>query len=93
MLPEYDFSKGVRGATAKRFLTGPRVVILDDDVAAKALSNLDEETREVVVAQLWGGLTFGEIGEMIGRSSSTAHRRYLEGSEALRKQLEVTCPK
>lgn len=34
MLPEYDFSKGVRGATAKRFLTGPTVVILDDDVAA-----------------------------------------------------------
>lgn len=34
MLPEYDFSHGVRGKYAKRFAQGSNVVILDPDVAA-----------------------------------------------------------
>lgn len=34
MLPEYDFSKGIRGATAKRFANGVSMVVLDPDVAA-----------------------------------------------------------
>jgi len=54
---------------------------------------LPEETREIVIAHLWGGLSFGEIAGLIGRSSSTAHRRYLEGIEELRKHLGVPCPK
>jgi hypothetical protein len=33
MRPEYDFSKAVRGATAKRYAEGTNVVLLDPDVA------------------------------------------------------------
>ena len=33
MLPEYDFSGGVRGKYAARFARGTNVVILDADVA------------------------------------------------------------
>lgn len=33
MLPEYDFSKGVRGKYAKRYAKGTNVVVLDPDVA------------------------------------------------------------
>jgi hypothetical protein len=33
MLPEYDFSKGVRGKYAKRYAAGCNVVILSPDVA------------------------------------------------------------
>ncbi len=33
MLPEYDFSKGVRGKYAKRYATGSNVVVLSPDVA------------------------------------------------------------
>lgn len=33
MLPEYDFSKGVRGVTAKRYAEGTNVVVLDPDVS------------------------------------------------------------
>jgi hypothetical protein len=32
MRPEYDFSKGVRGATAARFREGTNIVVLDPDV-------------------------------------------------------------
>ena len=33
MLPEYDFSKGVRGKYAQRYGRGSNVVVLDPDVA------------------------------------------------------------
>jgi hypothetical protein len=33
MLPEYDFSKGVRGKYAKRYAAGTNVVVLAPDVA------------------------------------------------------------
>ena len=33
MLPEYDFSEGVRGKYASRFAEGSNVVILDPDMA------------------------------------------------------------
>lgn len=66
---------------------------LDASSATAALGRLPDETREIVIAHVWGGLSFGEIGELIGRSSSTAHRRYVEGIEELRKHLGVSCPK
>jgi hypothetical protein len=34
MRAEYDFSKGVRGVTARRFAIGSNIVVLDPDVAA-----------------------------------------------------------
>lgn len=33
MLPEYDFSRGVRGKYAKRYAEGSNVVVLSPDVA------------------------------------------------------------
>jgi hypothetical protein len=33
MRAEYDFSKGVRGVTARRYAQGTNVVLLDADVA------------------------------------------------------------
>lgn len=33
MKPEYDFSTGVRGATAKRYAEGANIVVIDPEVA------------------------------------------------------------
>ena len=66
---------------------------LDGETAAAALQSLPLEQREILVAHLWGGLTFEQIGELTGVSSSTAHRRYLAGLSALRERLRVPCPK
>jgi hypothetical protein len=33
MLPEYDFSKGVRGKYAKRYAEGSNIVVLSPDMA------------------------------------------------------------
>src|SRR5438270_7272499 len=66
---------------------------LDAEKAAVGLQALPIEQREAIVAHLWGGLTFEQIGELTGSSSSTAHRWYLAGLSALRERLEAPCPK
>jgi RNA polymerase sigma-70 factor (ECF subfamily) len=69
--------------------TGP----LDAAAAAAALQGLPVEEREVIVAHLWGGLTFVQIAGVAGCSYSTAHRRYLAGLSRLRERLQPPCPK
>ena len=66
---------------------------LDAEAASAALRSLPLEQREVIVAHLWGGLTFEQIGEVSGCSSSTAHRHYTAGLSAIRERLGVTCRK
>ncbi len=67
--------------------------LLDPETAARALLGLPIEQREVIVAHLWGGLTFEQVGEIAGCSSSTAHRLYASGLATLRERLGVSCPK
>jgi RNA polymerase sigma-70 factor (ECF subfamily) len=66
---------------------------IDAQTATAALRDLPEEFREVLVARIWGGLSFEEIGELTGASSSTAHRRYESGLRKLRVKLGVPCEK
>jgi RNA polymerase sigma-70 factor (ECF subfamily) len=68
--------------------TGP----LDAAAVREALQGLPVEEREVIVARLWGGLTFEQVAAVAGCSSSTAHRRYLAGLSSLRERLKVPCP-
>src|SRR5262249_24154936 len=65
---------------------------LDADTAAAALQALPIELREIIVGQLWGGLTFEQIAEVAGCSSSTAHRWYVARLSALRERLGTPCP-
>jgi RNA polymerase sigma factor (sigma-70 family) len=51
----------------------PRVT--KEELAA-ALDSLDDSHREVVIAHVWGGLTFDDIATITDSSTSTAHRRY-----------------
>jgi RNA polymerase sigma-70 factor (ECF subfamily) len=65
---------------------------LDAADATKALEGLPAEQREVIVAHLWGGLTFEQIAALMDCSSSTAHRWYSAGLALLRERLDVPCP-
>lgn len=65
---------------------------LDGRTAAAALSELPPETREVIVAHLWGGQTFEQIAATVGGSASTAFRRYTAGLNVLRTKLGALCP-
>eukprot|EP00913_Durusdinium_trenchii_P013357 g12538.t1 len=60
---------------------------IDGQTATDALRRLPADDREVVVARIWGGLTFDEIAELIGASASTAHRRYESALDELRKHV------
>ena len=66
---------------------------LDPETAAAELSAQPIEQREVIVAHHWGGLTFEQIAEVSGTSSSSAHRLYGAGLSALRARLGVSCRK
>ena len=75
-----------------RWFVEPEVDGLDAATAVAALERLTADQREVVLARHWGGLSFEQIGEVVGCSASTAFRRYSAGVDDLRKQLGVTCP-
>ena len=66
---------------------------LDAATVTDSLKELDTDLREIITARIWGELSFEEIGDLLGTSSSTAHRRYVEGLELLREKLGATCPK
>ena len=63
---------------------------IDADHAARLLAELEPETREVIVARLWGGLTLEEVARLQGCSTTTAHRRYRAGLARLQEILG--CP-
>ena len=65
---------------------------LDAQAATEALSLLSLEQREIIVAHLWGGLTFEQIAEITGSSAATCWRRYAAGLATLRHTMGVPCP-
>jgi RNA polymerase sigma-70 factor (ECF subfamily) len=65
---------------------------LDAQAVTAALENLPADQREAIVAHLWGGLSFEQIGELMGTSASTAHRHYRAALDSLRARLRISCP-
>src|SRR3954465_14738249 len=65
--------------------------LVEPESAQAALAVLPLEQREIIVAHLWGGLTFDQIAELVGSSSSSTNRLYQSGLTALRERLGVPC--
>ncbi len=74
------------------FVPGDDPTGLDARAAAEALAELPVETREIIVAHLWGGLTFEQIAQTVDSSAATCYRRFAAGLEMLRHQLGALCP-
>ena len=55
------------------------------------LESLEDEHREVVVARIWGGLTFEETAQVVRVSVSSVHRRYEAALKTLRERLGLKC--
>jgi len=53
----------------------------------RALGDLPNDQREVIVLHVWGELTFSEIGELLGVSSNTAASRYRYALAKLRGSM------
>jgi RNA polymerase sigma-70 factor (ECF subfamily) len=85
--------ESLAAAQAPAWFVPTQTTGLDVEEATRALQTLQVEQREIIVAHLWGGLTFEQIGELTGTSASTSHRSYIAGLSALRERLGVSCPK
>ncbi len=58
-----------------------------DELLERALSALPDEQREVLALKIDGGLTFAEIGTVLGVSVNTAASRYRYALEKLRVSM------
>lgn len=65
--------------------------VIDGSAAVAALESLPMDQRETIVLRIWSGLSFDEIAELTGTSTSTAHRRYVAGLAALREKWSTPC--
>jgi RNA polymerase sigma-70 factor (ECF subfamily) len=72
-----------------RWFVEPAIDGLDAAAAVAALERLPAEEREVIVARLWGELSFEQIAALAGCSASTAFRRFGAGIDSLRKTLDA----
>ncbi|MBR5421167.1 MAG: sigma-70 family RNA polymerase sigma factor [Lachnospiraceae bacterium] len=54
----------------------------------KKLHALSEPYREVVYLRAFGGLSFAEIGEVLGKTENWARVSFYRGKEKLRKEVE-----
>lgn len=52
-----------------------------------ALKKLDTVTRDVVVAHLWGNMTFRQIAEAFELSKSSANRMFQQGIQLMRQMM------
>ncbi len=58
----------------------------------EALARLSDGDRELVLLRVEAGLSFAEIADVTGSSSSTAHRQYTAALQTLRDRLDTPVP-
>jgi RNA polymerase sigma factor (sigma-70 family) len=78
-------------ARPESWFVEPSIDGLDAESAIQALQKLPLEQREIIVAHLWGGLSFEQIAHVAGCSASSAFRRFSAGIEMLRAELGGLC--
>lgn len=66
---------------------------IDFEYLVTALDSMSPEDRELIVLRIWSGLTWEQVADLIGKSSSSAHRNYESALKKLKKILEPSCPK
>lgn len=83
----------VRQAKAARAERQPCDVWRNSEAAelAEHLDRLPDGAREIVVARIWGGLSFEEIAGAVDKSRATVWRHYQAAIEALRESYGVSC--
>ncbi len=54
-----------------------------------ALSQLEPDCREIVIAHIWGKLTFRQIADSFELSNSSAHRQYVLGIAKMKEWLSA----
>ena len=63
---------------------------LDGKFVTEKLQELPKELCDVVIARIWGELTFEQIAALTGASKTTAHRLYNDAIAILRNRLRIS---
>ena len=71
--------------TPIRFETPENALIRADEIEA-LLAVLAQEQREIVVEQIWGGLSFDEIAALHKTSRTTVFRNYTEAIDVMKRK-------
>lgn len=77
-------------ATTEEYFYADVANKIDPAELTRAIDLLEPQTREVIVARIWGELNFEEIATLVDCSSSTAHRKFESGLNELRNSLGLT---
>ena len=77
-------------STAEQHEPDPALGMISNEVL-RAVDQLEDSLRDVLVARIWGELTLDEIAELCGVSRVTAFRRYRQALEEVRSRLGVQC--
>jgi RNA polymerase sigma-70 factor (ECF subfamily) len=90
-LPSHEWDESLPGGPSA---TGPSpedVVVAGETAqqVATAVGALPDQQRSVVVLRVWNGLSYAEIGQIVGCGEDTARSHMSHGLKALRKQLET----
>ena len=85
--------RGHETAAARQWFERTKNQQLTAGLAGELLAELPLAEREIVIAYVWGQLTFAEIGRLVGVSTSTARRQYEAALDRLRERIDVPCPK
>lgn len=67
--------------------------LIDAQVAERALRQLPDEYREVVVLRIWGELGLAQIARIMRLGVTTVHERYASALQQMRSALEKPCGK
>lgn len=65
--------------------------LIDARTAEQILRSLPSEQREVVLLRIWGQLSLGQIGKIVGSPLSTVHSRYKAALAAINERMEQSC--
>jgi RNA polymerase sigma-70 factor (ECF subfamily) len=79
-------------ARPERWFVESSIAGCDAEAIVNAMEALAAEHREVIVARIWGGMTFEQFAAIAGCSVSSAHRRFEAGLAQLREKLGAICP-
>ena len=63
---------------------------IDPQACVEALKQLDEIDRAIIVARVWGGLTFQQVAEVCELTLPTTHRRFQTALDRLRTHVDGT---
>ena len=61
---------------------------VDGEALQQALQQLDKVDRQIVVARIWGQLSFQQLAELVDRPASFVHRRYRRALDQLAHRLD-----